>query len=1005
MVYLQELAYPNWAKMSSDKLQLYLFQDDEGNEMASLNFIGFEDVGITYSTTQNKPSFPDCYNFNMFNNQTSISFEDKYKSIITKYHIDPNKHLKKIDIGDNNLGKMIGTYKNARTIETDENDIVIKTSNRLSFTCYECIDREIENNNETTITKGKAIENGKEIEYYSGITSSSKYVITVNKLDCNSQTNVVYGFNENDEGLCVNAGCSTSNDVRCAQMNYDLEVTNDVKNAISEHLKSAITRIDVSKKKIERPLKKFNHIFVVNGGQSGMSNEQQEWEILEDKFHLLSYEKNDTYFVLGLVKNQNNSLYTSEQLKEIATNAIENNDQDNTKKIVLVLINSSNFESILGETSTVCTNLGFAESSSGITDSKYITSTGKSVKDVMSIYSSIAKPLIVNKYYQYANGTLQNYLLKSKQDERGYPFIKTLKFYQSNAYKSALSMRSNCTTKDTRCQGDCADNDGGCYLACSNEFKNCKQSVVNFIEDQLEIEYSKNALMNMSLWTEMDVNKLGRFREIYMDFDGSNSLTDSQNNINETENVTLELYMQSVDKWGWGSKFEIATNWNTELKAKYFYDFSKLKVLDDVVYGTLDVVGLIPGLDTFTDPIGAIYAGIRGDTTNAMIYSASFAIPFAGAAYIKGGAKASKKLDEMYGIVAKKANNADGFDLYYTRLDNIPAEHYHVTSIIHSVDDKMTRKIALDDVKKYADKSLVKSKVDELAINLAKLDEWIDGLTTLSQSQKALFKADINTSNSLKTLFAQTDQVVKRDEIADAWRLLHSANPQRSGLKLKGDAIEALSKIRKNSSKDALGITDEILVSLKGAEGLSYKEIVKNLDQFSSKVAEKKITLQNFNKVLDQLKQGDGKSDGANWIVKYLGKNSQDFSNKTLKFEDYMNNSLGGRYVDVSDLTNEVRAVFYEFKSVKGVPPKDFKEQLMKDLTNADDLDQIKWIFNANKNPLGNSGKSFRDTLIEEIDKLPLTEDLAEKFIGQRDILEFSAYLKESFDDLFLLAN
>jgi len=683
----------------------------------------------------------------MFNNQTVVEIDPKYQSIITKYYINPNKLLKRIYVDDNSLGKMIGNYKNSVSVITDADKNITEKTYRYRFVCYECIDDEIRNGREKTITKSKVIDDGKEIDSYRGINSNSKYVITVNKIECNSNTNIIYDFNENNEGLCVKSDCSTSNGVRCPQMNYDLQVSNEIKYSISEYLKSAITRIDISKKKIERPLKKFNHIFVASGGQNGMSNEQQEWEILEDKFHLLSYEKKDTYFVLGLVKSQNNSLYTSRQLKEIAKNAIENNNQDKTKNIVLVLINSSRFESILGETSTVCANLGFAESNTGLTDSQYITSTGESVKDVMSIYASIAKPLIVNKYYQYANGTLQNYLLKSKKDERGYPFIKVLKFYQSKALAAARSKENSCYYSKSYCEHDCSENSKDndelkeCDYTCSNNYINCISVIPNIIERGLEKEYAINGLKNMSLWNELNINALGKFREIYMDFDGSNGGNDSQNSIDYTKNITLKLFMKSVDAWKWWSTVEIATNWNTELSPEYFYGFSKLKVLDDVIYGTIDILGMIPGVDTFADPIGAIYAGVRGDATNSIIYSASFAIPFAGAAYIKGGAKATK-LDGIYGVVAKKANNADGFVLEYKKINEITAQDFHVTSVIHSVDGKLKNKIPLDDIKGYANKPYIKSKVDELASGIANASRWIDELGTLSTAQKVLFKAD-----------------------------------------------------------------------------------------------------------------------------------------------------------------------------------------------------------------------------------------------------------------------
>ena len=132
--------------------------------------------------------------------------------------------------------------------------------------------------------------------------------------------------------------------------------------------------------------------------------------------------------------------------------------------------------------------------------------------------------------------------------------------------------------------------------------------------------------------------------------------------------------------------------------------------------------------------------------------------------------------------------------------------------------------------------------------------------------------------------------------------------------------------------------------------------------------------------------------------MEYLAKNSDQFKGKTIKFEEFNSTTLGGRFVDVTDETFSFNKIFYEFKSVKTVPPKDFAEQFMKDLSNADNLSQIKWIFNGNKNPV-----DFRKNMLEAIDKLPLTENLAVKLIQEKNINKLRRYLKDNLEDIFLL--
>ncbi|WP_454989461.1 hypothetical protein [Capnocytophaga sputigena] len=109
--------------------------------------------------------------------------------------------------------------------------------------------------------------------------------------------------------------------------------------------------------------------------------------------------------------------------------------------------------------------------------------------------------------------------------------------------------------------------------------------------------------------------------------------------------------------------------------------------------------------------------------------------------------------------------------------------------------------------------------------------------------------------------------------------------------------------------------------------------------------------------------------------------------------------NLTVRFIDVTNETFSFNKIFYEFKSVKTVPPKDFAEQFMKDLSNADNLSQIKWIFNGSKNP-----PNFKQNMLEAIDKLPLTDDLGKKLLGENSNKEFlKLRIKKDFDEIFNL--
>ena len=229
-----------------------------------------------------------------------------------------------------------------------------------------------------------------------------------------------------------------------------------------------------------------------------------------------------------------------------------------------------------------------------------------------------------------------------------------------------------------------------------------------------------------------------------------------------------------------------------------------------------------------------------------------------------------------------------------------------------------------------------------------------------------------------------------------SWKLLRDAG--RTQLMKNADVLETLTRIRSNKNLKKIGATDELLAKIQGVEGVNYEQVLNNLDLFANNMAKNNVTLNDFNKVLNQLTQEVSKRDGANWIVEYLAKNSDQFKGKTIKFEEFNSTTLGGRFVDVTDETFSFNKIFYEFKSVKTVPPKDFAEQFMKDLSNADNLSQIKWIFNGSKNPV-----DFRKNMLEAIDKLPLTENLAVKLIQEKNINKLRRYLKDNLEDIFLL--
>lgn len=91
--------------------------------------------------------------------------------------------------------------------------------------------------------------------------------------------------------------------------------------------------------------------------------------------------------------------------------------------------------------------------------------------------------------------------------------------------------------------------------------------------------------------------------------------------------------------------------------------------------------------------------------------------------------------------------------------------------------------------------------------------------------------------------------------------------------------------------------------------------------------------------------------------VRYIGSHGDEFTGKSLSFEviEDINETLRRVDLEVKNVSRSGKGkttnIFYEFKSVKDVPPSHFLEQFCKDLMNPNvtDLSLLKWIFDGNK--------------------------------------------------------
>lgn len=920
----------DWQTIHAPGLQLYLFQGDDDGEFASLSIVADFDIDTDYPDANQPPTFPDCYTFNMFNNQTIISFEENHKNIITSYDVTPNKLLRSIKVGQNSLGKIQGDYKPSYGITLNDDNTIVERIPKLRFVCFDCINQEIASGNETSIVRTTVTsENGSQTYSYTNITS--KYTIPVTSIDCEVTSKVVYSFNGNNEGLCVNAGCAPNNDERCPQMNYDLQVTQDIQDIISEKVNNAITQIDNSKTNLVRTKGAFNHIFWTDGGGSALSNDDEEWELLEDKFHLLSHYKSNTYFILGLIRTINNSLYSETQLQQIASSAISGSDKD----VVLVLVNASSFQSLLGVTTTVCVSSGYSESRQGIISDEYITTTGDNLKDIVSIYTSVEKPLYLRRFYLKADKGMKETAWEVAQ-RRGFNTIHRMEFYKSVYYDQIKSIRNDIYWTMVG------------YGMSENHTPAQTETYINTIQDlhaqirnkydlakvdEIDLDVSGNA----QTWQSWQPDNLGKLREPYVIF----------------PETARAYFVSQTQEWGYGEKFIIFDGFNGQLNAEeHFYGFDQYEVIDPIVYGVADVISMIPipYVDSLGDGLGLLYATYRGDASQAPFYSLGLALPV-GAGYLKIGSKA---VDNLYVITAKRLDDG-GVQLEKRFANAVPDDEIPVTTILpehaNQVDDILTEldnPQFKDQIIKFIDNAPV---LDDFAALFSLLDDtWDDALRTA-------LNTDIQDGTDVfRALLNNSDDFVKH---AEAWKNIRNARGANSAFKTDVALLNKVADLKQNttfmqriSGDEGLEkiIQNNVRAPCKTCTGGS--KYLKDMDEYLDDVAHFVDNFYDVNdaqRLITELKNGAQNTlEGGAYVVRVFKENPNGLFNLDnaaeidLRFSEDVLNRFDVKF---SNGFGEFKS--YQINSVGNVSVNQLKEYLSDPLLNS--LDDLNYMFDKRK--------------------------------------------------------
>lgn len=269
--------------------------------------------------------------------------------------------------------------------------------------------------------------------------------------------------------------------------------------------------------------------------------------------------------------------------------------------------------------------------------------------------------------------------------------------------------------------------------------------------------------------------------------------------------------------------------------------------------------------------------------------------------------------------------------------------------------NSLSNKISLDELDKVVE--IISKQSDDFPIN-----SFLDDLS----------KGSVGFKN----------KIINNSEWIDAWETIIGNPMIRKDIK----ALESVSKIIDNTNlASVINKTDlSNIVNKLAQKGVKCRTCTggnsayKYLDEILDDIEFGAVKYgDEYTSVLIGFKQGGNFAEGAMFVASSLKKYPNDFPMGTV-FE-FTEVTIGGvRRVDV-----RVNNTFFEFKSVtltNGMPPTGFANQFIKDLqlTDVNDLSQIKWWFDASK-----TSSISKADFLNALENAPITPDALNTIINK----------------------
>jgi len=500
---------------------------------------------------------------------------------------------------------------------------------------------------------------------------------------------------------------------------YYQTISNLDKTVMREHVASFVSGANLNF--TNNPIKAFKF----SSNQVFNYFSPKEELIIKEKVKALQLYQPD--FAVGFILTENldtNKMFSTQQLNELAQDAVQYALTINpTKKLAILVLNMPKYQQSGAYTQHEnCYNLGFAVSDPSLikpgasVEDIYATSSMEAFQEFFSLLKKPCK--IINVHERFNGELVVNTIDRTAVGKEiyGSPFVIKANYIVSNFRSEYIQKLGAIGTANQHYENG-IENTSNASTASQELLLEEEAMLVAQAEYALETK-----IMEWESLEDLTDETVWEHEEDYLMVTYFDNLKESQ----ITQDVVMaEVKQRKSGDLEWLSTLSLPAN-----PTSVYYEYNEYEVIDNLVYGIIDVLGCIPLVDYVADGAGVLYSSIRGNGTNIAIYSTALATPFVGAVVYKQGEKAvayfMKKVDNMtYQLTAKNLDEVLGSE-WVKISDNVPVKQEKLNQALTDLNSpENLQKFSQADRKSAYD--YAKANVDEVVDELA--DAWINGWT------------------------------------------------------------------------------------------------------------------------------------------------------------------------------------------------------------------------------------------------------------------------------------